>query len=182
MTIPFKRVALGLAAALLSVGVYAAAQDRNTNKTPSSFRASNYLQDPAGQQGPGRGRGRFGGPGGGPMGMLPMFGPELELTDAQREQLKSLRQSHNDEWKALADRSRSAHDALQAAVTADSVNESVIRERSAEVAAVEADMAVARAHAHAEMLQILTADQKTKLKTLEARRPTPPPSGRRGQR
>ena len=87
------------------------------------------------------------------MGMLPMFGPELELTDAQREQLKSLRQSHNDEWKALADRSRSAHDALQAAVTADSVNESVIRERSAEVAAVEADMAVARAHAHAEMLQ-----------------------------
>jgi len=114
------------------------------------------------------------------MGMLPMLGPELELTDAQKDQLKSLRQSHGDEWKALADRGRTAHDMLQAAVTADAVNESVIRERSAEVAAVEADMAVARGHARAEMLQILTADQKTKLKTLEAR-PTPPPFGRRGQ-
>ena len=159
-----RRAALGVAAALLSVGVYAASQDQNTNQTAPSF----------------RGRGGPGGAGG-PMGMLGMFGRELQLTDAQRDQLNNIRQAHGDEWKALADRARTAHQALQAAVTADQVNESVIREKSAEVAAIEADTAVARAHARAEMLQILTADQKAKLKDLEARRPTPPPSGRRGR-
>jgi hypothetical protein len=33
---------------------------------------------------------------------------------------------------------------------------------------VESDTAVARAHAYGEVLQILTADQKTKLKAMEA--------------
>jgi len=170
MTTTLKRAALGLAAALLSVGVYAASQDQNTNQTPPPFRG-------------GRGAGRFGGPGGagGPMGMLPMLAPELQLTDSQRDQIKAIADSHRDEWKALADRTRAAHEALQAAVTAPAVDESLIRAKSADLAAIEADAAVARAHAHAEVLQLLTADQKTKLKELEARRPTPPPSGRRGQ-
>lgn len=171
MTTTLKHAALGLAAALLSVGVYAASQDQNTSQTPPPFRG-------------GRGAGRFGGPGGGPggpMGMLPMLAPELQLTDAQRDQVKTIVDSHRDEWKALADRSRAAHESLQAAVTAPTVDESLIRAKSADLAAIEADAAVARAHAHAEVLQILTADQKAKLKELEARRPTPPPSGRRGR-
>jgi Spy/CpxP family protein refolding chaperone len=45
----------------------------------------------------------------------------------------------------------------------------LIRQRSAEVAAVEADMAVARARAHAEVFQILTAEQKAQAKTLQSR-------------
>ena len=47
------------------------------------------------------------------------------------------------------------------AVTADTIDEALIRQKSAEVAAVDADMAVARARAHAEVFQILTAEQKT---------------------
>ena len=175
MTRTIKRATLGLAAALLSVGVYAAAQDQNTSQTPPPFRG--------GRGGPGweRSQGR-GGPGGGPIGMLPPLGRELQLSEAQREQVRSIAQSHADEWKALADRGRSAHEALMAAVTADEINESVIRARSAEVAAVEADIAVARAHARAEVLQILTADQKTTLKNLQARRATRPPFAGRGRR
>lgn len=171
MTTIVKRVALGVAAALLSVGVYAATQDQNTNQTPPPFR---------GGRGP---QGRFGGPGGpgGPMGMLPMFGRELDLSDAQRQQVKAIADAHRDEWKALADRGRAAHEALQAAITADVVNESVIRERAAEVAAVEADAAVARAKAHADVLQLLTAEQKARLKELEARRATRQPSAGRGR-
>lgn len=167
MTITVKRAALGLAAALLSVGVYAASQDQNTNQTPPPFRG-----------GPGRGGpgGRFGGP----MGLLP-FGRELNLTDAQRDQVKAIADSHRDEWKALGDRGRAAHEALQAAISADAVNESVIREKAAEVAAVEADLAVARAKAHAEVVQLLTSEQKTKLKELQARRAKQPPSGGRGR-
>jgi Spy/CpxP family protein refolding chaperone len=42
------------------------------------------------------------------MGMFPMLG-RLNLTDAQREQVKSLLDSHRDETRALADKSGTAH-------------------------------------------------------------------------
>ena len=58
--------------------------------------------------------------------------------------------------------------ALDEAIGADTINEALIRQKSAEAAAVDADAAVARAHAHAEVLQILTADQKAQLKTMQA--------------
>jgi protein CpxP len=111
----------------------------------------------------------MGGPGG-PIGMLPMLARELNITDAQKAQIKTIADSHRDEWKALGDRARTAHDALQQAVTADSVDEGLIRQRSAEVAAVEADMAVARARTHAEVFQLLTPEQKTQAKALQSTR------------
>lgn len=172
MTTTLTRIGLGIAAALVSVGVYAGAQDQNTNQPPPPFMG--------GRGHGGRGdSGRMGGPGG-PGAMLP-FLRELQLSDAQRDQVKRIADAHRDEFKALADRARAAHDGLMAAVSADAVNESVIRERSAEVAAVEADMAVARAHTRAEVTQILTADQKTRLKDLESRRPKRGPSGAPGR-
>ena len=97
-----------------------------------------------------------------------MLGQQLNLTDAQKDQIKSIAASHKDEWKALADRARTAHQALNEAATADAVDESLIRQKSADAAAVDADMAVARAHAYTEVLQILTPDQKTQLKTMQA--------------
>ena len=133
-----------------------------------------------GPGGAGRGVGRFGGPGG-PMGPLGLN--RLDLSDAQRDQVRSLVESRRDETKGLADRARSAHDALQAAVTADTFDEGAIRAHSAEVASVEADMAVARARLHADILQILTAEQRTQLKALQAQMKERgdrrgPPSGR----
>ena len=140
MTTTLKRAALGFAAVLLSVGAYAASQDQNTSQMPPPFRG--------GRGGPER----FGGPGGpgGPMAMLPMLGRELQLTETQRDQIKAMADTHRDEWKTLGDRGRTAREALHAAITAETVNESLIREKAAEAAAVDADMAVARAHAHAE--------------------------------
>jgi protein CpxP len=102
------------------------------------------------------------------MGMLPMLARELNITDAQKAQIKTIADSHRNEWKALGDRARTAHVALQQAVTADTVDEGLIRQRSAEVAAVDADMAVARARAHAEVFQVLTPEQKTQAKTLQS--------------
>ena len=148
-----KRLALGVATGVLvlgvGAGVYATAQ--NTKQDPRPFSRG----------------GRMGGPGG-PMGMLPMLARELNITDAQKAQIKTIADSHRDEWKALGDRARTAHQALQQAVTADTVDEGLIRQRSAEVAAVEADMAVARARAHAEVFQLLTPEQKTQAKTLQS--------------
>jgi protein CpxP len=164
MTATVKRIALGVGASIVALGItaglYAHAQDQNTNQDPRPFRGRGI-----GPGGPGRG-----GPGGpgGPMGMLPMFGSRLGLTEAQKDQVKNVAESHKGEWKTLADRARTAHEALEAAVTADAIDEGLIRQRSAEVGAVEADMAVARAHAFGEFVQILTADQKAQLKTMQA--------------
>jgi len=118
------------------------------------------------------------------MGMLPMLG-RLGLTDAQKDQLKTIAATHADEWKTLANRGRTAHMALRDAITADTVDEASIRQKAAEAAAVDADMAVARAHAHAEAMQILTADQKAQLKTMQAemkKRMAEHPNARRGRR
>ena len=165
-----KRLALGLATGVLvlgvGAGVYATAQ--NTNQDPRSFSRGMGPGGPGGRGGPfDSAQGRRGGPGG-PMGMLPMLARELNITDAQKAQIKTIADSHRDEWKALGDRARTAHEALQQAVTADTVDEGLIRQRSAEVAAVEADMAVARARAHAEVFQLLTPEQKTQAKTLQS--------------
>jgi Spy/CpxP family protein refolding chaperone len=161
MTTTVKRIVLGAGAALLAIGVTAGAfvhaQDQNTNRPPRPF------MGPGGRGGPGR----FGGPGG-PMGMLPMLGRELNLTDTQKDQIKAIADSHKDEWKAIGDRERAARTALNDLVMGDTIDEAAIRQKSADVAAVEADAAVARAHAHAEVFQILTADQKTQLKNLQA--------------
>ena len=158
-----KRLALGVATGVLvlgvGAGVYATAQ--NTNQDPRPFSRG------AGPGGPGGRGGRMGGPGG-PMGMLPMLARELNITDAQKAQIKTIADSHREEWKALGDRARTAHEALQQAVTADAVDEGLIRQRSAEVAAVEADMAVARARTHAEVFQLLTPEQQTQAKTLQS--------------
>jgi len=104
------------------------------------------------------------------MGMLPMLGRERNLTDTQRDQIKAIADSHKEEWKALADRERAARTAVNDLVLADTIDETAIRQKSAEVAAVDADAAVARAHAHAEVSQILTTDQKAQLKTLTSQR------------
>ena len=162
MTATVKRLTLGIGAAALAIGVSAG--------------AFVHAQD-GGQQRPPAGEGRHGGPGGpgfrgpgGPMGLLPMLGRDLELTDAQKDQLKTIADSHKDDWKALADRGRSARTALNAAVMADTLDEALIRQKSSEVAAVEADMAVARARARAEVFQILTAEQRARLKEHAASR------------
>lgn len=159
-----RRYGLGAAAALIAVGmaagVLAATQNTNTDQPP--FRGGRMGPPPMGPMGPG-------GPGMGPMNML---GPiqRLGLTDAQKSQVKSILQSHADEFKALADRNRDAHLALEQAVTADTLDDAAIRQKSAEVATVETDMAVTGAHVRAEVLQVLTAEQRDQLKKITADR------------
>jgi len=136
----------------------------------------------AGPGGPGGG-GRRGGPGGpmrggpgGPGGAIDLPLGQLNLTAQQRDQVKSVMDSHQDEMKALGDREMAARQALEQAITADTVDDNTIRQKSADLAAVEADMAVMRAHVRAEVWQLLTPDQQKQAKA------TPPPGrGARGR-
>src|SRR5882724_4076828 len=121
MNATVTRMAVTLGAGLIALGVsagaYVHAQDQNTNPQAPPFRGRGL-----GPGGPGRGPG-------GPMGMLPMLGPWLALTDAQKDQVKAIADTHKDEWKALADRGRTAHLALDAAIAADTVDDALIRQK-----------------------------------------------------
>ena len=157
----WTRIGVGIGAVALmvglSAGVYVSAQDV-----------------PGGPFG-GR-RGGPGGPGrlgtrraGGAMGMLgPMIGARLNLSDAQKDQVKAVMDSHRDEMQALGDRAAQAQRALETAITADTLDEGTIRARANDRAAVEADLAVMRARIHGEVWNILTAEQKTQAKEMQA--------------
>ena len=110
-----------------------------------------------------------GGPGG-PGGFgLPGL-RELELSDAQKEQVKTITQSHRDEVQKIAERTREAHRAIDQASSADTLDEAAIRAQSTALAAAIADGAILRAKVNAEIFNVLTAEQQQKLKDLRAQR------------
>src|SRR3954447_17362802 len=89
MTTVSKRIALAAGAGLMALGISAGvmASAQNTSQDPGSFNQQQRGRPP----GPGgRGRGMFGPGLDGPLGLLRMLGPRLNLTDAQRDQLKSI--------------------------------------------------------------------------------------------
>jgi len=136
-------------------------------------------QDPAVQgerRGPGgMGRGMMGqgGPGmrggpGGPFGMAGLPLRELELTDAQREQVRTIMESHSADRKAVGDKMIAARKALHEAIAAESLDEAAIRAAAAEVGAAEADAAVLQAKIHGEVFAILTPEQVKRAKELRS--------------
>lgn len=119
------------------------------------------------QDGPRRGHGfGRGGPGG--MSALGLPLRQLDLSEAQREQVRGIMNTHEAAFKEIGDRLRTAHQGVREAVGADTVDEAAIRARSAEVAAVEADAAVLRAKVRQDVLSILTAEQQASAKELRA--------------
>jgi periplasmic protein CpxP/Spy len=113
--------------------------------------------------GRGFGPGGPGGPGG-----LPLR--QLDLTDAQREQVKGIFDSHKDEFRAIGERMKTARQAQAAAIETQPIDEAAIRAKAADLAAVEADAAVLRAKVQAAVFQVLTPEQQEKAKTLKAER------------
>jgi Spy/CpxP family protein refolding chaperone len=159
-------------AAALAVATMATAAPMLMADTSAKATVSEQDQEQR-RPGPGmRGPGGPGGPGmrrGGPMG-LPGFG-RLDLSDDQKAQLKQIRESHAAEFKAVRDKSRAAHDGMRDLLAAETINESAIRAKSADVAAAEADMLILNAKVRKESMQILTAEQLAKLKEARESRP-----------
>lgn len=130
------------------------------------------------RRGPGSGMGGppaggMRGPGGpmGPMGMG--IGPgfrELDLTDEQKAQVKSIVDSHQAEFKAVGEKMHTAREGMQALIEADTLDEAAVRAKSVEVAAAEADAAILGAKIRTQTLQVLTSEQLAKLKEQQAAR------------
>ena len=133
-------------------------------------------EGPGGPGGPGGGMGRRGpggpggpmGPGGAAGGLGPMMLGQLDLSQDQRDRVKQILDSHKDEQKALGDRAMAAHEALDDAVASGTPDEALVRTRAEAVSTVGVDQMVFHARIYAEVFQILTADQQTKLKTMQA--------------
>jgi protein CpxP len=118
------------------------------------------------QGGPGRGAGAFG-PGG--RGFAAGFAlGQLDLSDAQKQQVRDIMQRHRQQSQPVMDRLQQAMQAQRAAINAVPVNEAAVRQAAAALAAVQADMAVDQARMHADIFSILTVEQQEKAKQLEA--------------
>jgi Spy/CpxP family protein refolding chaperone len=120
------------------------------------------------------GFGRLGGPGVG----LPLR--ELNLSEAQQQQIRGVEQRYREQNQQLAERVRNAADAQRKAIETEPVNENAIRSTTQALADVEADAAIARARLRSEIFSLLTPEQQAQAKQLEAARPGR--EGRRGER
>jgi Spy/CpxP family protein refolding chaperone len=114
--------------------------------------------------------GRFGRGPGGPGRMLGgLMLDRLNLTEAQKGQVKAILDAHQSDARAVGQRLGTARRAMETAIAADTVDENSIRARAADVAAVEADMAVMQARIRSEVVRILTPEQQNALKDLQSR-------------
>lgn len=129
------------------------------------------------------------GPGGrGPGGPPPPEGGRmmlhfLDLTDAQKAQIKTIQDAEDAKEEAFHAKLREAHDALRAATAQGQFNEAQVRTLAAAIAQNEIELTVIRARKDAAIYQVLTPEQRAKLDQFEAERPAhrPPPRGPRNQ-
>jgi Spy/CpxP family protein refolding chaperone len=154
-------VALGLGATVPFVGW---AQDQ-----PQTQAAQEQRMRRGGPGRPGGPGGRMGGPMGGDFAMREVM---RDLTDAQREQVRTIHERHADRIQPLAERVRAAREAVHTAVI--SGNESNLQALSIEVGNAEIELTFARAQVQSEVFNVLTAAQKQTIaerrKQMEARR------------
>ena len=94
----------------------------------------------------------------------------LDLTEAQREQVRQLAQQHREQTRPLLERVRTAEQARRQAVEAIPFSESQIRAASEALAEIETDLAVQGARLQADIYALLTPEQQGTLQKMRAER------------
>jgi len=102
-------------------------------------------------------------------GYIHRLAQRLNLTDDQTAQIKTILRSERDTLRPLIGQLHTARINLRAAIQAADANETTVRAASAQVAAVEADLAVERMKIFAKIAPILTDEQRQQLSELEQR-------------
>jgi protein CpxP len=98
----------------------------------------------------------------GPVGHFGLPLGQLDLTDAQRQQVRTIVQNHREEMRQLGERAREARLAVRQASEAATLDENAVRTASNGLGAIMADQAVLRAKMRAEVMQVLTPEQRAK--------------------
>jgi Spy/CpxP family protein refolding chaperone len=116
----------------------------------------------------------------GPAGMIRLHLGPLNLTDQQREQVRSILANHKADFQGLNQRAEPARKAMDEAIVAG--DEAAIRQRGAELGAIQTDRALLAARVRAEVFKVLTPEQQQKAQTLrEGVQRRMQPRGRQGR-
>ena len=106
-------------------------------------------------------KGHFGRHGGGGR----MFS-KLDLTDAQKEQIKAIHEKNRESMRPLMEQIRAKRQEIRQANAGGTVDEALVSQKLAEIAPLEAKMMAERARIHQETLSVLTPEQRTKLEQM----------------
>jgi Spy/CpxP family protein refolding chaperone len=99
--------------------------------------------------------------------MLGFYADMLNLSDAQRAQMKTVLQKEHPAIKPLMQQSRQIEKQLHQ-YAEGTYDEAKVRALAAQKAQVETELTVQRTRIHNEMFQLLTSDQQAKMKEVEA--------------
>lgn len=152
---------LALAAALMlaSVAVFG-----HRGRGQEGWRGFGAPQDgPHGGRGFGPGGPGRRGPGGPRGGLLGPLGRDLNLSDAQKEQLKQIETSLAESTKGLHEQLFKAGGDPAGWLTEGAFDEAAVRAAAQARAAIHVELEVARARAFSQVYAVLTAEQKAKL-------------------
>ena len=118
-------------------------------------------------QGP-RGGGRFGGRSGpGPLGLELRA---LNLTDAQREQVREIRDRYREQMRPVLQRLNEASDKQRQAIETLPVNETLITSATQDMTQAQVDVAIQQARLNADIWAVLTPEQQAQATKLRADR------------
>lgn len=95
---------------------------------------------------------------------------QLNLTDAQKEQLKQIRERYSESTKSLREEMRASRRNLKEGAQDGTFNESAVRAAAQASNNARVELAVARAKMRSEIFAVLTAEQKTQLEQLKEQR------------
>ncbi|HXG91835.1 MAG TPA: Spy/CpxP family protein refolding chaperone [Blastocatellia bacterium] len=90
----------------------------------------------------------------------------LDLTDAQKAQIKQIHESHRESLKALRDQIRAKHQELRQVTESGTFNESLAAQKLTEVAPLKAKLMAEHFKIRQETLAVLTPEQKAKLDSM----------------
>jgi len=94
----------------------------------------------------------------------------LDLTDAQQAQIKQIHENARPAMKSLMQQEHQSHQALMQLITSGSFSEAAAKKILDQESTVHEQLALQHAQTSAQAYQVLTAEQKTKLAQVMARR------------
>ncbi|MFZ3341621.1 MAG: Spy/CpxP family protein refolding chaperone [Terriglobales bacterium] len=102
--------------------------------------------------------------------MLGFYANKLDLSSAQQDQMKAIWEKEKPTLQPLMQQMRQNHDAMNNLEMSGPFDEAKTRALATQNAQTMIELEVQHARIKSEMMQVLTADQKTKLQQLEAER------------
>jgi Spy/CpxP family protein refolding chaperone len=98
--------------------------------------------------------------------MIERMFERLDLTDDQKDAVHSTMSQHREQTRTLLEEKIAGRRALGETIHADFFDESAVRQAAADLAAVDADLAVMKAQMFQEINKVLTTEQRERMKEL----------------